>query len=123
MTGADTRPDPLAGALGGFAFGELQPLHEPAERRKVLLWLRHALIVSTVLVGAAVSGAADTERAAGVAVGLCVASYTAAALDGAAYNRRDSAARLVTAPRIVRVVCFAATVAAAWQLSALMAMP
>ena len=122
MNGTETHPDPL-GDTSVFVFGEFQTSQESPQRRTSLLWLRYLLIAASGLVGAALSWSVDTQQATGLALGVCAASYAAAALDGLAFNKATPKARFATAPKIVRMVCFAASVVAAWQLATLMALP
>ena len=115
--------DPLADPSDGYLLDEFEMSGKAPRRRTLLAVAGYGLLAALAVAGAAVSTSVDTDHAAAAVAGMCAVVYLVAALDGALFNKPTPTARFVTAPKVVRMVCFAAATVAAWQLAAMWAMP
>ena len=123
MDDIDMHEDPLADPSDGYLLDEFEMSDKTPGRRTLLAVVGYGLLAALATAGAAVSASTDTDQTAAAIAGVCVVVYLVAALDGALFNKPTPTPRFVAAPKIVRVVCFAAATVAAWQLAVMSAMP
>ena len=123
MDDAGMYEDPLADPSDGYLFDEFEMSGKPPRRRTLLAVAGYGLLAALATASAAVSASTDTDQRAAAVAGVCAVVYLVAALDGALFNKPTPTPRFVTAPKIVRLVCFAAATVAAWHLAVMWSMP